>query len=331
MPPNQSHALIFGASGVSGWALAKECLSFPTPQTFQRVTALTNRPLSHEDSLLPSDPRLHLASGVDLTQPVATVEAALKEKVGQVENVTHVFFTAYIETPDYPSLVKVNDNLLQTAIQALDRLASTSLQHVILQTGGKAYGVEFVNQGVKIPAPLSEKLPRAQEHADKIFYYHQYDSLAALARGKQWTFTEVRPDVIVGFTPGTNFMNAAQGLGFYCTLWKALHGSGSEVPFPGSEKAWKCKHTDTSQDILARFEIYASLNGEKTGQGKSFNCSDGPVVTWSEKWPRIAEYFGLKGTGPGPNSGKMGSMGQWAKVIFSPSIASFSCELKQYL
>ncbi|KAL9088367.1 MAG: hypothetical protein Q9159_003141 [Coniocarpon cinnabarinum] len=314
MPPNQFHALVFGASGVSGWAIAKECLKYPTPETFHRVTALTNRPLAHEDSLLPTDSRLHLASGVDLTQSVSAVQALLKEKVALVETVTHVFFTAYIETPDYPSLVQVNKDLLETAMKAVDQLCgATHLQHVILQTGGKAYGVEFVNQGVKIPAPLSEKLPRVQEHADKIFYYHQYDSLAALAKGKPWTFTEVRPDVIVGFTPGTNFMNAAQGLGFYLTLWRAIHGDGSDVPFPGSQKAWTNKHTDTSQDILARFEIFAALNGDKTGNGRSFNSSDGPVVTWEEKWPRIAAFFGLKGTGPGKDSGKMGAMDKWAK------------------
>ena len=317
MPPNQYHALVFGASGVSGWALAKECLSYPTSSTFHRVTALTNRSLSLEDSYLPSDSRLHLASGVDLTQPRKTVEALLKQKVPLVETVTHVFFTAYIDKPDYPSLVKVNTDLIETAIKALDTLAgATHLQHVVLQTGGKAYGVEFTRQGVKIPTPLSEKLPRVQEHADKIFYYHQYDSLAALAKSKPWTFTEVRPDVIVGFTPGTNFMNVAQGLGFYLTLWKAVNGEGSEVPFPGTSDSWENKHTDTFQDVLARSEIYAALNPENCGNGRSFNASDGPVVTWSEKWPRICQYFGLKGVGPRSGSGNMGAVGQWVKVRF---------------
>ena len=313
--PTQNHALIFGASGVSGWAIAKECLSYPTPQSFARVTALANRPLALQDSLLPTDPRLHLASGVDLTESVGTVQSLLQQKVPQIEAVTHVFFTAYIETTDYASLVKVNTALVETAIKALDQLCgTTALQHVILQTGGKAYGVEFVNQGVKIPAPLSEKLPRVQDHADEIFYYHQYDALTEIARGKPWTFSEVRPDVIVGFTPGTNFMNAAQGLGFYLTLWKGLYGAGSEVPFPGSAKAWQNKHTDTSQDILARFEIYAALRSDKTGQGRSFNCADGPVVTWAQKWSRIASYFDLNGVGPGPSSGNMGYLGEWAKV-----------------
>jgi hypothetical protein len=40
-----------------GWAAVKEALSFPSPSTFQKVTGLTNRPLSLEDSKLPKDER----------------------------------------------------------------------------------------------------------------------------------------------------------------------------------------------------------------------------------------------------------------------------------
>lgn len=318
MAGSPQHALIFGASGVSGWALAKECLSYPSATSFDRVTALTNRPLSHEDSFLPSDPRLFLASGVDLTQPVSTVKTLLLEKVPQVHAVTHVFFTAYIEKPDYPSLVKVNTDLVTTAIQALDELAGkTHLRHVILQTGGKAYGVEFVLQGIQINPPLTESQARVPPpQGNNIFYYAQYDAVATLARGKNWTFSEVRPDVILGFTPGSNFMNAAQGLGFYLTLFGAVKGEGAECPFIGSEPAWTNKHTDTSQDVLARFEIYAALNSDECGGGRSFNSCDGPVVTWKEKWPRICEYFGLKGAGPNAavGSGSAGSVEKFAKA-----------------
>lgn len=73
----QNHALVFGASGVSGWAIVKECLATTKPASFSRVTALTNRPLSLEDSMLPKDSRLTLASGVDLTKDAATVSKLL--------------------------------------------------------------------------------------------------------------------------------------------------------------------------------------------------------------------------------------------------------------
>lgn len=85
-------ALIFGASGISGWAIAKEALQYPTPTTFDRVIALTNRPLSKADSLLPEDGRLQFHSGIDLSAGASEVERGLAQIEG-VKDVTNVFFT----------------------------------------------------------------------------------------------------------------------------------------------------------------------------------------------------------------------------------------------
>lgn len=81
-----------------------------------------------------------------------------------------------------------------------------------------------------------------------------------------------------------------------------MKGSGAKIPFPGTQKSWKNKHTDTFQDILGRMDIYAAVNHDKCGKGGIFNCADGKVVTWSDKWAGICEYFGLKGTPPGDES-----------------------------
>ncbi len=133
---------------------------------------------------------------------------------------------------------------------------------------------------------------------DNIFYYTQYDILHSLSQGKKWTFTEIRPDAIIGFVPGSNAMNLAQGIGLYLTLYAAVHGKGAEVPFPGSEKGWRSTHSDTSQDLLAKMEIFAALNPEKCGDGAAFNIADGKTVTWAEVWPGLCGYFGLIGGGP---------------------------------
>ena len=95
-----AHLLVFGASGVSGWAVALQSLSYPSRDAFAHVTALTNRPLSKQDSMLPDDPRLQLASGIDLTGSVDSVVAGLQDKIKNIDSVTHVVFTAYIEKPD---------------------------------------------------------------------------------------------------------------------------------------------------------------------------------------------------------------------------------------
>lgn len=254
--------------------------------------------MSIEDVGLPSDPRLQLANGVDLTGSVESVVSSLKEKVKNVETTTHVFFTAYIAAGDLETAKKINTSILDVAIRAVEQLAP-KLQRVILQTGGKGYGVEYPDK-VTITAPLREDYPRIPKpYYENIFYYSQVDLLTSLSKGKSWTFSEIRPDVIVGFVPGTNVMNAAQGLGLYLSLYRAVHGEGAHVPFPGSQGGWRCKHSDTSQDVLAKMEIYAALNIDKCGNGSAFNVADGEVTTWSQKWPGLCEYFGLVGEGPG--------------------------------
>lgn len=93
-------------------------------------------------------------------------------------------------------------------------------------------------------------------------------------------------------------MNLAQGIGLYLALWKEVYGKGAEVPFPGTEKGWMSTHNDTSQDLLAKMEIYAALNAERCGGGQAFNIADGKTVRWAELWPGLCEYFGLVGVGP---------------------------------
>lgn len=92
MTESRKVALIFGASGISGWAVTKCALSYPTPTTFQRVIGLTNRPLPLEKSGLPHDSRLELHSGVNLRGTLDEVKSQLEEKVPDMDDVTHVYY-----------------------------------------------------------------------------------------------------------------------------------------------------------------------------------------------------------------------------------------------
>ncbi|KAB8349430.1 hypothetical protein FH972_023457 [Carpinus fangiana] len=294
-----AHALIFGASGVSGWAVTNAALDYPSKDAFAQVTALTNRPLSIEEASLPNDPRLNLVSGIDLTGTPQSVAEGLRSKVKNVDSISHVFFMAYIEKPDYDSLRIVNTDIFQTALTAIEQVAP-SLKAVILQTGGKGYGLEWPDK-IPIKTPLHESYPRIPKpYYDNIFYYTQHDAVLAATNGKSWTFSEIRPDVIVGFTPGANFMNVAQGIGFYLTLWREVYGKDTKVPWPGNSKSWVNTHTDTFQDILGKQEIWFALNQDKTSNGASFNAANGDITTWEKKWPALCAYFGLVGEGPGP-------------------------------
>jgi len=92
--PQGKHALVFGASGISGWALVNEIVhDYPAKGVFNKVTALTNRPLSLAVSQWPDDARLNIVSGIDLLNGGQQVlEAEIKSKVPHIEEVTHVYY-----------------------------------------------------------------------------------------------------------------------------------------------------------------------------------------------------------------------------------------------
>ena len=108
----------------------------------------------------------------------------------------------------------------------------------------------------------------------------------------------MRPDAIIGFVPNGNFINIATIIARYFSLVREVEGKGATVPFPGPEYSWKLLNHDTSQDILARFAIHASLHPEET-TGQHYNIANNPTPgSWETKWPLVTEYFGLKGVGP---------------------------------
>ncbi|KAH6974669.1 hypothetical protein EDB80DRAFT_830835 [Ilyonectria destructans] len=263
-----AHALIFGASGISGWSLLNQTRVYPSATTFTRITGTTNRPLTLEQAQIPSDDRIQLIPGIDLTKTVEEVALQLKEKIHDIDTVSHVFFTAYIQESDFETLKTTNIKLLDAAVRAVEK-TSPKLQVVIIQTGGKGYGLELPKE-VGIHPPLAENCPRIPEPwASKIFYYNQYDLLKELSKGKRWTFSE---------------------------------GAGATVPFPGYEHGYHSTHSDTFQDILSQMEIFAALHPDKCGDGGVFNVADGQTVTWAQVWPELCEHFGLVGGGPDATS-----------------------------
>jgi hypothetical protein len=91
-------------------------------------------------------------------------------------------------------------------------------------------------------------------------------------------------------------MNIALPLGLFFTLWKTVHGAGSSIPYPGPTVAYERTNTETPMGANARFQIFASLQGEKT-HAQAYNIG-APTSTYAEKWPLMAAEFGLVGVGP---------------------------------
>jgi nucleoside-diphosphate-sugar epimerase len=93
-----NHALVFGASGLAGWAVVDQLLrNYPAKGAFGKVTALVNRPLKLERSFwsldIPERPELQLVDGINLVSgsPEEFLEA-LQKKVKGMEDVTHVYY-----------------------------------------------------------------------------------------------------------------------------------------------------------------------------------------------------------------------------------------------
>lgn len=308
-----NHALIYGASGITGWAIVNNILQgFPSSDSFAKVTALTNRPLSPEAAQWPKSEKLQVVSGLNLLEgDQSSLEAKMKEKISDISSVTHVYFFAYIMDPAPEKEIAINIDLLQRAVEAAEHLSS-KLKFVVLPTGTKAYGVHLIDEfPFKNDLPLKETLPRIPEpHASQMFYYNQLDLLKQMSTGKTWTFIDVVPDVIIGFVPNNNIYCLPQALGLYLSLYRYLNGEGAKVVFPGTMKSWAGKSNDSSQDVLARFAISAGLGtSEQISKiaGRSFNVADSNTPSsWSEKWPKICSYFGLVGIEPSEANGGSG-------------------------
>lgn len=114
---------------------------------------------------------------------------------------------------DFDQVTNINLGFLTNAIGAITQLCP-NLEFWSLQSGGKAYGWEFLGQdGMPWKVPLKESsLPVPEPFASKIFYNAQHQELARQSQGKRWTFCEVMPDIMSGHTPHDNAMGNARAL-----------------------------------------------------------------------------------------------------------------------
>ena len=198
-------------------------------------------------------------------------------------------------------------NMFKRSTIAMDRL-SPALEFVVLQTGAKMYGCHLLENHPTdyINTPLAEDMPRLKPpYHDMLFYYPQLDWISEYAKDKKWSWCDTRPDIIVGFVPNQNFYSLGTVLGIYFTLFAAVEGKGAEVPFPGTARSWVARSNDSSADMIARQTLHLSLNLPDEMKGEGFNVADAKThETWSTKWPKMAAYFGLKGTPPPDSEGQ---------------------------
>jgi hypothetical protein len=143
---------------------------------------------------------------------------------------------------------------------------------------------------------MADALPAS--YLKTVAYPHYRAMLATESSKQDWSWSEVVPDAIIGFTPNGSGFSLAGHWAVYLHAWKLVYGEGAEVPFPGTQAGYECLYTETSAGLLARVAIHASLNQEAFRE-RIFNVADSSEPSkMSMRWPQIAGWFGLKGTGP---------------------------------
>ncbi|KAJ5272528.1 hypothetical protein N7478_007653 [Penicillium angulare] len=314
MAETSNHAIVYGASGIIGWALVDQLLgSYLHATSFSKVTAVTNRPLDLSESHWPEpvDQReLQLVSGIDLRQgDGSTLARSLTQKVKDIEKVTHIFYLVFTAIEDDIEEVALNKRMFQNVIDA-HNLISSNLKFVAFPGGTRGYGI-YAPSGTFTP-PLIEDMVKnlPSDYAKTVVYPAYRHMLDKASEEKSWTWCEVCPDAIIGFTPNGSQFSLALHWAQYLSLYAYNHGVGpnapmaesnfaTEVPFPGNVAGATSLFTPAASKTIARFMIYASMHPTICGNGQLFNIADDDIpCKYGEIWPHLAKWFGLVGVGP---------------------------------
>ena len=194
--------------------------------------------------------------------------------------VTHVFYAARAKHGE-GGVESVADNtaMLRNLLDALLPVAR-NLRHVHLVEGAKYYGVHLG----PYPSPAREGDPRADSPN---FYYDQEDMLQACQRGRRWTWSASRPNVICDFAP-ERARNLVSLLGAYAAVMAEL---SMPLHFPGRPGCWEALTEVTDATHAARAMVFMAT--DPRAANRAFNVSNGDVFRWKRLWPRLAEHFGL--------------------------------------
>jgi len=222
---------------------------------------------------------------VDLLDP-----ADARAKLAGLGDATHVFFAAFQAgsgpAADFAKNIAANLGLLVNSVSGLHQ-ASAKLERVVLVTGTKYYGSHLG----PFKTPAREDDPR---HAGANYYFDQIDWLTAFQKGKRWNWTELRPQTLCGFAPGTA-MSIISVIAVYAAIRKEL---GLPLAFPG--KAWSSLYQVTESAHLAEAAYWAATEPRCANQ--AYNITNGDFFRWQHVWPAIAEVFDMTVAAPQPHA-----------------------------
>ena len=273
--------LIAGASGLIGNAAVRAFAQLPGCEVWgwsRRVP--------------PPVPGVQFRS-VDLSDHTSCARAA-----AEMTDLTHVVYTALVERPGLVDgwfdevLIEQNASMLRNLFEPLRRCATT-LQHVSLLQGTKAYGVHHPSlRAAHVRIPLRERDPRV-DHPN--FYFEQERYLRDCQATGSWDLTVLRPTVVFGDATAVN-MNPLLPLAVYGAL---LRDEGRDLDFPGHPDMSAIREA-VDADLVARALVWAATT--PTSGGGTFNVTNGDVFSWEGVWPAVAAALGMVPGGHRPVS-----------------------------
>ncbi len=179
--------------------------------------------------------------------------------------------------------------LFESFLLALDQ-ADVHPKRIVLQTGGKNYGV---HQG-HVNVPLTEDSPRVELEPN--FYYTQEDLLVKYAKTHPGvSYNVTMPQWILAAVAGTD-MTIFYPLAVYASIQRKLK---QPLQYPGDLVSWDNNHPISTGVILGTFYEWLVLTDDTAGE--SFNITDGSEFTFSKLWPILASWFGLEWLPPQEN------------------------------
>jgi nucleoside-diphosphate-sugar epimerase len=263
-PPAQLTAVVAGATG----AVSKRLIEVLGGDPRWNVVGLSRH------APAPSLPMQHIA--VDLLDP-----AGCRRQLGRLSAVTHLFYCARAKHGEGGTeSVEENVAMLRNVLDAVEA-AAPGLRHVHLVEGLKWYGVHLG----PYPTPAREDDPR---HMPPNFYYDQEDLLRERQRGRPWTWSASRPNVICDFAPERS-RNLISTLGAYAAIVAEL---GMPLDFPGKPGTFAALTELTDATLLARGLVHMAT--AEACRNQAFNITNGDIVRWSRLWQTVADFYGLK-------------------------------------
>ncbi len=260
-------ALVAGALGVTGRTLVNHLASLGSWQ----VIGLSRRSPEFTTSAQ------YLS--VDLLD-----RRSLEAQLGDLRDVTHIFFAALQPAENFFAEVAPNLAMLTNLVEVVER-ASPQLRKVVLVEGAKYYGAHLG----PYKTPARENDPR---HMPPNFYYNQEDYLIAASVGKSWSWTALRPSLICGFAVG-NPMNMATVIAVYAALCKEM---SLPLRYPGSPASYRAIMEMTDAGLLAKAMLWAAEND--ACDGEVFNITNGDFNRWEHLWPHLADFFRMETAPP---------------------------------